>query len=68
MFRNYASIPYNPRVSYQRIRQGLGMCYAIGEKIEKFSLLKIEEPVAPPPPPKPEPPKDDRRRWSGPNI
>ena len=44
------------------------------EKIDKFSLLKIEEPPAPPQPepkpePKPEPPKPDPRRfWDGKQI
>ena len=68
IFLNYSSVTYNPSIAYLRIRQGLGMCYSISEKIEKFSLLKEEPTVAPPPPPKPEPPKDDRRRWNGPNI
>ena len=45
------------------------MCYAINEKIDKFSLLKQEEPPAPAPKPKPEPPKPDPRRfWDGKQI
>lgn len=65
-FRAFARIPYNHKNAYLRIKQGLGMCYAISEKIEKFSLLRVE--AQPKPSPKPEPPKDDRRRWNGPNI
>ena len=61
-------LPFNYRNAYIRIKQGLGMCYAISEKIEKFSLLKKEEPPKPEPP-KPEPPKPDPRRfWEGKQI
>ena len=74
-FRNYSRAPFNYRIAYLRIKQGLGMCYAINEKIDKFSLLKKEEPAPPPPPepkpepPKPEPPKPDPRRfWDGKQI
>ena len=75
-FHNYASVPYSYRIAYLRIKQGLGMCYAIGEKIEKFSLLKREEPkLAPQPEPEPEPikepepPKPDPKRfWDGKRI
>lgn len=78
-FNNYALVPYNYRVAYLRIKQGLGMCYAISEKVEKFSLLKAKpkpepqpepapapEPVrvAPPPPPV----ADPRRKWDGKRI
>ena len=67
-FRNYTRVPFNYRNAYIRIKQGLGMCYAISEKIEKFSLLKKEEPPKPEPP-KPEPPKPDPRRfWEGKQI
>lgn len=79
VFRNYARVPYNYRVAYLRIKQGLGMCYSIGQKIEKFSLLKKPEPKPEPipepkpepipEPPKPEPPKPDPRRiWDGKRI
>lgn len=68
VFRNYTRVPFNYRIAYLRIKQGLGMCYAINEKIEKFSLLKKEEPPKPEPP-KPEPPKPDPRRfWEGKQI
>lgn len=65
-FRNYARVPYNYRIAYLRIKQGVGMCYAISEKIEKFSLLS----TAPPPPPaRPEPPKPaPTRSWGGKQI
>lgn len=67
-FRNYTRLPFNYRIAYLRIKQGLGICYAINEKIDKFSLLKQEEPPAPPQP-KPEPPKPDPRRfWEGKQI
>ncbi len=59
------------RVAYLRIKQGLGMCHAINEKIDKFSLLKIEEPKPEPipePEPEPEPKPDPRRFWEGKQI
>ena len=67
-FRNYTRAPYNYKVAYLRIKQGLGMCYAISEKIDKFSLIqRVESPV--PVVPKPEPPKPDPRRlWDGKRI
>ncbi len=65
-FRNYTRVPYNYRIAYLRIKQGMGMCFAISEKIDKFVLLKeepkVEEPV------RVEPPKPTRRTWGGPNI
>lgn len=64
-FNNYSRVPFNYRIAYLRIKQGLGMCYAIGEKIDKFSL--IEKVVTP----KPEPPKpkaDTHRSWDGKSI
>lgn len=67
-FRNYTRSPFNYRIAYLRIKQGLGMCYAINEKIDKFSLLRQEEPSAPPQP-QPESPKPDPRRfWDGKQI
>lgn len=71
-FRNYAHTAYNYRIAYQRIKQGLGMCYAINEKIGRFSLLKKEEPK-PVPPPAPEPIPEPvvpapRRSWNGKQI
>ena len=69
VFRNYARAPHNYRNVYIRIKQGLGMCYAITQKIEKFSLLKKEEPKPEPiPEPKPEPKPDPRRIWDGKRI
>lgn len=72
-FNNYAHVGYSYRNAYLRIKQGLGMCYAINEKVEKFNLLQREEPKpepAPQPEPvRPEPPKPDPRRvWNGRNI
>lgn len=71
-FRNFTRAPFNYRVAYLRIKQGLGMCFAINEKIDKFSLLKIEEAKPEPKPepiPEPEPPKPDPRRfWEGKQI
>jgi len=68
VFRNFTRTPFNYRIAYLRLKQGLGMCYAINEKIDKFSLLKQEEPPAPPKP-KPEAPKPDPRRfWDGKQI
>lgn len=66
-FRNYARVPYNYRISYLRIKQGVGMCYAISEKIDKFSLLSTAP--TPPPPPRPEPPRPaPARSWGGKQI
>ncbi|MBQ8096835.1 MAG: hypothetical protein IJ243_07110 [Prevotella sp.] len=74
-FNNFARVPYSYRNAYLRIKQGLGMCYAISEKVERFSLLKKQEPTPPPPPPpapepvRVEPPKPDPRRiWDGKRI
>ncbi|MBR6998939.1 MAG: hypothetical protein IKI19_09095, partial [Prevotella sp.] len=74
-FTNYTRVPYSYRNAYLRIKQGLGMCYAINEKVERFSLLKREEPK-PEPESVPEPPKpqprpaapDPRRAWEGKRI
>ena len=64
-FNNFSRVPYNYKVAYLRIKQGLGMCFAIDEKIDKFSLIeKVEAP-------KPEPPKpktDTRKLWDGKSI
>ena len=62
-FRNYTRVPYIYTIASLRIRQGMGMCYSIVEKIEKFSLLREE-----PPKQEPELPKPQRRTWGGPNI
>ena len=70
-FRNFSRAPYNYRIAYLRIKQGLGMCYAISEKIDKFSLLQSKpEPIPESiPHPKPEPAKPDpRRMWAGKSI
>lgn len=70
-FRNFSKAPYNYRIAYLRIKQGLGMCYAISEKVEKFHLLKrVEEPKPEPKlEPIPEPVKPDPRRlWNGKQI
>jgi hypothetical protein len=64
-FNNFSRVPFNYRIAYLRIKQGLGMCYAIGEKIDKFSLIQKTEP------PKVDPPKpktDTRRAWDGKSI
>ena len=64
-FRNFARVPYNYRMAFLRIKQGIGMCSAISDKIDKFSQLRV---AAPPPPPRQEPPKENRRRWHRPNT
>lgn len=46
-FRNYAFAPYNYRDVYQRIREGLDICFSISEKIGKMEVR--EEPPAPRP-------------------
>lgn len=35
-FRNYIYAPYNYKESYQRIKEGLELCFSISEKIEKI--------------------------------
>lgn len=35
-FRNYIYAPYNYKESYQRIKEGLELCFSITEKIEKL--------------------------------
>jgi hypothetical protein len=66
-FRNYSRIPFNYRIAYLRIKQGIGICHSINEKIDRFSLLKQEP--EPAPQPKPEPPKPDPKRfWEGKQI
>lgn len=64
-FNNYSRVPFNYRIAYLRIKQGLGMCYAITEKIDRFSLIQKEEP------PKVDLPKtktDTRKPWDGKSI
>ena len=63
-FYNFAQLPYSYQKAYLRIKQGIGMCRAIDEKIDKFSLLG----AAPPPPPTPTPKPDTRRSWLGKQI
>ncbi len=66
-FRNHVHAPYNYKIAYLRIKQGLGICYSISEKIDKFSLLQVQAPE----PQKVEPPKpkvDTRRFWDGKKI
>ena len=67
MFFNFSQVPYNYQNNYLRIKQGIGMCRAIDEKIDKFSLLNAA-PVPPPPQPAPEPKPDPRRSWLGKKI
>lgn len=35
-FRNYIYVPYNYRDAYQRIREGLELCFSINEKVGKL--------------------------------
>jgi len=66
-FSQFAQLPYNYQSVYFRLKQGLGMCYAISEKVEKFSLLQPEEPQ-PERKPQPQAPAghpDPRRLWDG---
>lgn len=76
-FRKYSTTPYSYRTGYLRIKQGMGMCYAINEKVGKFSLLVKEKPKEPEPvietpqpitPPPPPPPSNTRRFWDGKQI
>ena len=75
-FRKYSTAPFSYRTGYLRIKQGLGMCYAINEKVGKFSLLVKEKPKEPEPvvetpqptTPPPPPPSNSRRFWDGKQI
>lgn len=64
-FYNFSQIGYNYQKAYLRIRQGIGMCHAINDKIDKFSLLT---PIPPQPTPTPEPKPEPRRSWLGKQI
>ena len=49
-FRNYVYVPYNYKESYQRIKEGLELCFSINEKMEKLgdcsqAPLTIEAPT-----------------------
>ncbi|MBO4431842.1 MAG: hypothetical protein J5790_10935 [Bacteroidaceae bacterium] len=68
LFYNFAQVPYNYQKAYLRIKQGIGMCKAINEKIDKFSLLAAPPKPEPAPAPKPEPKPDPRRSWLGKQI
>lgn len=35
-FRSYVMAPYNYKDSYQRIQEGLGLCFSISEKVDKM--------------------------------
>lgn len=37
IFRSYIYAPYNYKDSYQRIREGLDLCFSINEKVSKFN-------------------------------
>lgn len=67
-FYNFSQIPYNYQKAYLRIKQGIGMCHAINEKIDRFSLLEAAPKPEPEPEPKPEPKPDQRRSWLGKQI
>lgn len=41
-YRNYVMAPYNYKDAYQRIKEGLDICLAISEKVDKFQLA-VEE-------------------------
>ena len=42
-FRNFVYAPYDYQNAYQLIRQGLDLCYAISEKVEKMAEAQIED-------------------------
>lgn len=69
-FYNFSQAPYNAAKAYLRIRQGIGMCSAINDKIEKFSLLRVTPPPKPEPipEPKPQPKPEPRKGWFGKQI
>ena len=60
IFKNFIYAPYNYKDAYQRIREGIDLCFSINEKIEKIE----ESPVTPqqeptPVTPIPNPPSPD---------
>ena len=63
-FHNFSRIPFNYKIAYLRIKQGLGMCYAIGEKIDKFSLIQKEET----PQPQVQKTRIEKYKWDGKSI
>jgi len=65
VFFNFSEVGYNFQTAYLRLKQGVGMCRAINEKIDKFSLL-APAPKQPTPPPPPQP--EQRRNWLGKQI
>lgn len=44
VYRNYILAPYNFKDAFQRIREGVEICVAISEKVDKFQLV-VEEVV-----------------------
>lgn len=68
LFYSFAQVPYDYQKGFLRIRQGIGMCRAISEKVDKFSLLNAAPPPPPTPEPRPEPKPDPRRSWLGKQI
>ncbi len=68
VFYNFAQVSYNYQKAYLRIKQGIGMCRAINDKIDKFSLLNAAPKPEPEPAPKTEPKPDPRRSWLGKQI
>lgn len=39
-FRNYVFAPYNYKDAYQKIKEGIELCFSISEKVEKLSEVK----------------------------
>jgi len=64
-FRNFVDAPYDYRTVYEKIREGLKLCVAIGEKAQMFRAVEepAPEPVKPAPAPKPK-----RLGWMGKEI
>lgn len=46
-FTNYVYAPYNYEDAYQRIKQGLELCYSISEKVEKLAQRPAPQPTSP---------------------
>ena len=67
-FWNYVCAPYNYKDAYQRIKEGLGLCFTISEKVEKLNDEATPKPEPKPVPepkakpvPKPEPKQKPKR-------
>ena len=60
-FKNFVYAPYNYKDAYLRIKEGLGICLEINEKVDKFNAIP-QAPSLPQEPVVPEPPLANKKR------